>query len=1034
MRLMAILLSILAVSLAIATFIENDHGTVAARATVYNAWWFEGLLGLLVINLTGNIILRKLYEKRKFTIFLFHIAFSFILIGGFITRFFGEEGYMHIREGNQSDLIITDHKYLSIEAKHGNNHFHYSKPVLFSAVSSKIFTKNFYANNQKITLKSIGYIPNATHSLVPSENGNPVLELITHAEHGRKSIFMEPGDTNKIGQFSVSFYNPLTSSDIRIYEKGGELVIQSRYQLEITDKDTWTESILDTNMVYPFNDKTLYKIEGIIFVLKEYLSAGQLLLLPGNELNVQEEGLDALILEANSANTNKEFIVWGKQHVIGEEHHFVFEGFDFTVTYGAKVKQIPFSLKLEEFRVDRYPGSNSPSFFESEVILIDAENNLYDQRNIFMNNVLKYRGYRFYQASYDPDEKGTILSVNKDYSGTFFTYLGYLMLTLGMILSLANKNSRFRKLQKASYSSALVLMLFLTPVLVNASETSWEDELAGNIINPGHAARFGELLVQDNSGRIKPLNTLSSQILRKITRQNQFMGLSSDQVILGMIFNPEFWQLVPLIKISHTGIKEILNTEADYISFSEIVFNNPSKTYLLGPFVEEAYRKKPAYRTKFDNEIIRVDERVNICFVVYTTSLLKLFPDPHNTEDKWYSPRESPEILSEDDSVFVSTIMALYYGETGNSIESGDWSKPDEYLNYISLFQQKHGGHILPSESKRKMEILYNRLDIFNNLSKLYGITGFVLLVLHFIGILSRIHIPRLIHKPGGYMIILLFTIHTIGLIIRWYVAGHAPWSNGYEALTYISWATVLSGIIFHKKSPVTLSATAIMAFLILHVAHLSWMDPEITSLAPVLKSVWLVIHVSIITASYGFFSLGALLALLNLILMNFRTRKNITLIDRDIEKLTGIIEMTLIVGLYLMTIGTFLGGVWANESWGRYWGWDPKETWALITILVYAFIAHMRMIPGLQGTFTFNLMALFGFSSVIMTFFGVNYYLSGLHSYAAGDPLPVPDFVYYTITILSVISISAFFNRSNHARSDRSISSLQSVNQVNDK
>jgi len=155
---------------------------------------------------------------------------------------------------------------------------------------------------------------------------------------------------------------------------------------------------------------------------------------------------------------------------------------------------------------------------------------------------------------------------------------------------------------------------------------------------------------------------------------------------------------------------------------------------------------------------------------------------------------------------------------------------------------------------------------------------------------------------------------------------------------------------------------------------------------------------------------------------MNFRTYKNKININQDIEKLTGIIEMTLIVGLYMMTIGTFLGGVWANESWGRYWGWDPKETWALITILVYAFIAHMRMIPGLQGTFKFNLLALFGFSSVIMTFFGVNYYLSGLHSYAAGDPLPIPDFVYYTITILSIISISAYINQRNTARSDNSV------------
>jgi cytochrome c-type biogenesis protein CcsB len=1022
MSLMAVLLATFAVSIAIATFIENDYGIITARSAVYNALWFELLLALLFINLTGNIFIRKLYQKKKFTIFLFHLAFSFILFGGFVTRYFGEEGYMHIREGNQSNWIISDETYLHIDAKHGNSEYNYSKPVLFSPLTVHRFSKSFYGNDHKVTLKSVDYITNAMYSLMPMENGNPVLELITPDAQGRSSIFIESGEIKNIGQYSVSFSDPLQDTDISIYEMGDKLLIQSRYNLGVTDKDTGTETILDTNNAYPFTDKTLYKIEGIVFVLRNHLSSGYVGLIPDNEHDNELQGLDALILEASSTNLNQQFVIWGKQHVVGEEKNFEFAGIDFIVSYGAKLKEIPFSLKLTEFRVDRYPGSNSPSFFESEVVLIDAERNISEQKNIYMNNILKYRGYRFYQASYDSDERGTVLSVNKDYTGTFFTYLGYIMLTLGMLLSLFNKNSRFKKLQKASYSVIIIILFLITPTPVKASETTWEDEFENNIIDAGHARKFGELLIQDNGGRIKPLNTLSSQVLRKIARQNHFMGLSSDQVLLGMIFNPDYWQHVPLIRVSHNKIKNILDTEANYISFSDIVFRNPSNTYLLSPFVEEAYRKQPAYRTKFDNEIIRTDERVSICFVVYTTELLKMFPGPHDSEDKWYSPKESPEIFSEMDSVFVSTIMALYYGEISNSIESGDWSKPDEYLGYIKLYQEKRGGHIIPPESKQKSEILYNRLNIFDNLSFLYGIVGFILLVFYFIEILSRIVFPRIIYRLGSYLIFILFAMHTAGLIIRWYVAGHAPWSNGYEALTYIAWATVLAGIIFSGKSRVTLSATVILAFLILYVAHLSWMDPEITNLVPVLKSVWLVIHVSVITASYGFFALGALLALLNLLLMNFKTEKNIKIIDRDIEKLTGIIEMTLIAGLYMMTIGTFLGGVWANESWGRYWGWDPKETWALITILVYAFIAHMRMIPGLQGTFKFNLLALFGFSSVIMTFFGVNYYLSGLHSYAAGDPLPIPDFVYYTVTILSVISISAYINQRNAARPDNSV------------
>ncbi|MEX0986194.1 MAG: c-type cytochrome biogenesis protein CcsB [Bacteroidales bacterium] len=1019
MRLMAVLIITLAVTLAVATFIENDYGIITARSKVYNAVWFEILLALLFINLTGNILIRKLYQRKKLTIFLFHLAFSIILIGGFVTRYVGEEGYMHIREGEKSDRIISDKTYIQIDAKNGSSEFSYSKPVFFSPVTARKFSKSFDANGHTVTLKVVDYIPNAIQGLMPTQKGTPVLELITPDAQRRKSLFFEAGETKNIGAYSVSFYDTLQDSDIKIYDREGELVIQSRYNLEVTEKNTWNETVLEKEEVHSFTDKTLYSIDGVVFVLKNQLPSGEIALIPGNEQNNESEGPDALVLEASSANNSQQVVIWGKQHAVGESTNFEFEGIDFTVSYGAKLKKIPFSLQLTDFRVERYAGSNSPSFFESEVILIDPDRDISEKRRIYMNNILKYQGYRFYQASYDSDEKGTVLSVNNDFAGTFFTYLGYIMLTIGMFLSLLNKNSRFKKLLKSTSVASIIILFFFLPNPVHASENSWEKEWENNVIDAAHAQKFGELLIQDNGGRIKPINTLSSQVLRKISRQTGFMGLTPDQVLLGMIHNPDYWQHVPIIKISHDEIKKILDTESDYISFNDIVHNNQSGTYPLAPYVEEANQKEPAYRSKFDNEIIRLDERVNICFVVFTTSIIKIFPAPNDSEDKWYSPEEIPQILSEKDSAFVSGLMKLYFGEINNSLENGDWSKPDEYLGYIKIFQEKHGEHIIPAESKQKLEVFYNRLNIFDNLTSLYGLLGLILLVLYFVNLLSRLVIPRIIYNIGSYLIILLFTAHTAGLLVRWYIAGHAPWSNGYEALTYIAWAMVLAGILFSGKSRISMHAPVIMASLILYVAHLTWMDPEITHLVPVLKSAWLGIHVSIITASYGFFALGALLALLNLILMNFKTNKNKLIIDRDIEKLTDIIELTLIVGLYMMTIGTFLGGVWANESWGRYWGWDPKETWALITVLVYAFIAHMRMIPGLQGTFKFNLMALFGFSSVIMTFFGVNFYLSGLHSYAAGDPLPIPDFIYYTITILTVISLLAYINHRKVARSD---------------
>jgi cytochrome c-type biogenesis protein CcsB len=232
----------------------------------------------------------------------------------------------------------------------------------------------------------------------------------------------------------------------------------------------------------------------------------------------------------------------------------------------------------------------------------------------------------------------------------------------------------------------------------------------------------------------------------------------------------------------------------------------------------------------------------------------------------------------------------------------------------------------------------------------------------------------------------------------------------------YISWATMLAGVSFSRRNSTPLAATAVLAWMMLHTAHLSWMDPQLTNLVPVLKSYWLTVHVAVIASSYGFLGLAALLGFFNLVLMGLQSRKNRENVEHTIVTLSSIAEMTIIAGLGLLTIGTFLGGVWANESWGRYWAWDPKESWALITILVYAFIVHMRFMPGLKGLYPLNLAAVLGYASVIMTYFGVNYYLSGMHSYAKGDPVPVPAFVYYTLSIIALVAITAYARRSKKA------------------
>ena len=269
----------------------------------------------------------------------------------------------------------------------------------------------------------------------------------------------------------------------------------------------------------------------------------------------------------------------------------------------------------------------------------------------------------------------------------------------------------------------------------------------------------------------------------------------------------------------------------------------------------------------------------------------------------------------------------------------------------------------------------------------------------------------RVVIKILVVILLAAFVLQTSGLGIRWYISGHAPWSNGYESMIYIAWATMLAGFFLMRESPVTLGVTAMLAGITLLTAHMSWLDPEITNLVPVLKSYWLTFHVATITASYGFLGLACMMGFLNLCLITVRRPNNIARVNLALKELSLITELAMIVGLILLVIGNFLGGIWANESWGRYWGWDPKETWTLVTIILYSFTLHMTLIPAIRNKFTFNFMAVISFGAVLMTYFGVNYYLSGLHSYAAGDSVAIPRFVYYTLIVLFVVSALAAYN-----------------------
>lgn len=533
-----------------------------------------------------------------------------------------------------------------------------------------------------------------------------------------------------------------------------------------------------------------------------------------------------------------------------------------------------------------------------------------------------------------------------------------------------------------------------------------------SVINLEHSENFAKLIIQDNGGRLKPVSTLCSEFIRKIYGKDRINNQSAVQVVLSMMNDPILWSDAEIIKVSNIELRKLLDIKdlsSKYIrtSFNELYRDG---NYLLANYISTAYSKQAKDRTQFDKEVIKVDERVNLCFLIFSADVFRLFPVPGDQNETWLAHSRQGEFEYKD-SLFITNIIPMYFMSIRSAIKDQDWTTSDTVVSYIKRYQMKYGENVYPSDYKIDLEIIYNKYNIFSRLFIYYSLCGVVLLVLLLIQIFKKFNFLRLFIKFSNYLIYLGFIIHSIGLTIRWIISGHAPWSNGYESMIYIAWATILAGILFSKRSSFTLAATSIASGLLLMVAHLNWLDPSITNLVPVLDSYWLMIHVAIITASYGFVLLGSVLGLLSLWLIVFANKNNKNRISIILSELTFINEKTLQVGLFMLTTGTFLGGIWANESWGRYWGWDPKETWALVSILIYTFVLHMRFIPSLKGILIFNISAMFAIWTIIMTYFGVNYYLSGLHSYAAGDPMPIPVFVYYLFALMIITSFLSIFN-----------------------
>ncbi|PIF62689.1 cytochrome c biogenesis protein CcsA [Flavobacterium sp. 11] len=1046
-RLMAFLFIVYAVSMATGTFIESKYNTDTAKILIYNSWWFEAIHVFFMINFIGNIKRYQLLKKEKWATLLLHLSFIFIIAGAFVTRYISYEGMMPIREGAAENQVFSDKTFLTVfadgEYKGEMKRRVFEKQVLLSPATNNDFSISGKFADTPFEVEYENFIMGAKEYIKPNPNGTVFLKIVEAGDGGRHEHFLKDGEVQNIHNVLFAL-NKYTDGAININTTGSAYTIQTPFEgnfMRMADK---LQGKVTKDNAQPLMMRSLYSIGEMRFVFPDPAVKGVVDYESDNDFKAKNHE-DALTVKISAEGQEKTVTVLGSKGKLGDSKTVKIGKIDYTFFYGSKAYVLPFKIKLNDFIAQKYPGTEkSYSSFESKVTVQDKEP--FDAR-IFMNNVLDYDGYRFFQSGFDPDEKGTILSVNHDFWGTAITYSGYFMLYFAMMAIMFTKYSRFadikRKLEvvKMKKSKLLTILILLFSFNSFAQEQEHnhadheghahteaeaapathanhtkkvlsQDELNALItkykVPEVHAAKFGRLVIQDGGGRMKPINTFSSELLRKVSQSDSYNDMNSDQVFLSMTQYASYWIEIPIIYLrrGNDSLRQIIGVDKKAKFAPFVAFFDAKGNYKLSKYLEESF--KSANPNQFEKDFIETDKRVNLMESALSGRILKIFPIPEDKNNKWISYLELNESgLKGMEATYTKNVLPLYFGSLANASVSNDYKTADELLESMNGFQKRFGSKVRPSEERITSEVLYNKYDVFNKLFYWYVLAAILMLFFTILQIFKERKVLAITVNTMHIIIGLLFALHTVGLIARWYISGHAPWSNAYESIIYIAWATMFFGLAFDRKSKLTVASSAFVTAMILWAANLNWIDPEIANLQPVLNSYWLMIHVAVIVASYGPFALGFILGAVSLLLILFTNEKNKAKMDLNIQEITYINELALTIGLIMLTIGNFLGGQWANESWGRYWGWDPKETWALISIMVYAFVIHARFVPSLRGKWVFNLMSMFAFISILFTYYGVNFHLVGLHSYASGEAHSL-SWIWYSlgaITLFGAIS-----------------------------
>lgn len=638
-------------------------------------------------------------------------------------------------------------------------------------------------------------------------------------------------------------------------------------------------------------------------------------------------------------------------------------------------RKLPFELRLESFDVKYHDGTRAEADYVSRFTITDG--GATQRAEVSMNNVWKYRSVRFYQSSYDPDMRGSILALNSDPWGIPVTYAGYALLFLSLVWLLVDPKGAFRRLFKSDMMRRGVLSVMAVCAMSQAAG-------AANTMPRETADRLGRLNILYND-RVCPLQTFAVDFTKKLCGSARYGDYTPEQVLAGFIFYGDEWSAEPIIRVKNGPLRDALQLPGR--CSVNTFFNQVMGGYILGPYLNEYYH---GHNGKFHKQVADIDDRLMMVMELRRGTLLRVFPFTSGGKTTWYSPTENitDTLVDEAHRKYMQNVFSLIYGE----VLAGSYGNVDKILDKMLKYQQLNGGSSLPSAAQVKAERIYNAIPFATILFMVNLTLGVVLLIIGLIRLIRPVKtdkpdrpdkaLLRAVPVVGGALLGLSLLALTACIALRWIVGGRVPMANGYETMLLMAWFVMVLALVAARRFRIALPFGFLMSGFFLLVSHINQMDPQITHIMPVLSSPLLSVHVSVIMMSFALLSLTFICGLTAIILRLVRGRNAVEL-DGQLDSLALLSRLLLYPALTLLGVGIFVGAIWANVSWGAYWSWDAKEVWGLITLMVYAVAAHAASVPFLRRSMGYHIFMTLAFLTLVMTYFGVNYFLGGMHSYA---------------------------------------------------